>query len=229
MRKQIDTYVIVPIYKESPEVVLPTLMTLLDRSYRVVVVVDSKEECYESEFASLPIYYLKHCLNLGQGAALRTGTQFSLHLGAEYIVHFDADGQHNAEDIATLLGPLERNETDVVLGSRYLEKGFTHGQPATRRTVIKLAIYINWLFTGLKLTDAHNGLRAMNRNAANCVRITENRQAHATQILAEIKRNYLRYQEVPVHIHYTKYSLSKGQSAWNSIRILYNLIISKLF
>ena len=81
------------------------------------------------------------------------------------------------------------------------------------------------LSTGVKLTDAHNGLRALNRVAAQRIRIEQNRMAHASEIVAEIGRHKLRYAEMPVHVVYTDYSRSKGQSIWNSVNILSDLYL----
>ena len=79
--------------------------------------------------------------------------------------------------------------------------------------------------TGVRLTDAHNGLRAFNRVAAGKLRIRQNRMAHASEIVAQIGEHKLRYAEQPVHIVYTDYSRSKGQSLWNSVNILSELFI----
>ena len=73
----------------------------------------------------------------------------------------------------------------------------------------------------LELTDTHNGLRAFNRKAAENIKITNNRMAHASQILSEISRLKLKYCEVPVKITYTEYSMKKGQKISNSINILW--------
>ena len=88
---------------------------------------------------------------------------------------------------------------------------------------------MNLILSGVLLSDAHNGLRAMNKNAWSKIRITENRMAHATEILFEIKKHHLRFYEVPVNIHYSTYSRKKGQSGWDSIKILFDLVLHKLF
>lgn len=177
---------------------------------------------------NLNFYYLRHKVNLGQGAALQTGIDFALTQNPSFIVTFDADGQHSADDITKLLEPLQNNEADITLGSRFLKPGM-HNTPAGRKLLIKTARWVNYLFTGLFLTDAHNGLRAMTAKAARDFDIRENRMAHATEILFFIRKNKLRYKEVPVTISYSDYSRKKGQSAFNSIRIFFDLVLHKLF
>jgi polyprenyl-phospho-N-acetylgalactosaminyl synthase len=58
--------------------------------------------------------------------------------------------------------------------------------------------------------------------------MTENGFAHATEILELIKRAGLRYKEIPATVRYTEYSRSKGQSVFNSINILFDLMLRKV-
>ena len=82
--------------------------------------------------------------------------------------------------------------------------------------------------TGIYLSDAHNGFRAMTREAAGSISITENRFAHATEILGEIHHHKLRFVEVATNIRYTDYSRAKGQSSWNALRILMELFLGRI-
>lgn len=88
---------------------------------------------------------------------------------------------------------------------------------------------MNYLFTGILLTDAHNGLRVFNRRTAATIRLKENRMAHASEFLLQVKRNRLRFAEYPVHIRYSEYSRKKGQSLLNSVRIFLELLLNKIF
>lgn len=173
------------------------------------------------------VHLLRHCVNLGQGAAIATGITYALEQGATLIITFDADGQHDAADLAALTAPVLSGEVDITLGSRFLD---TRNQlPPGRRLLIFCARCFHFLLTRTWMTDAHNGLRAMNRKAATKICIRENRMAHATEIILEIKRNKLAWKEVPVHISYTEYSLRKGQHASNGLRIFFDVVLHKLF
>jgi polyprenyl-phospho-N-acetylgalactosaminyl synthase len=221
-------FVIIPAYNEE-HLIRSTLESLLSYDYAIVVVDDgSKDHTWELA-SQLPVYLLRHPINLGQGAALKTATLFALSHGAEFIVHFDADGQHRAEDIEILLEPLCNNQSDVVLGSRFLRPSDVQAVPPFRRIFLKGAVIVNGLLTGIWLTDAHNGMRALNREAAQKIVLRENGFAHATEIIAEIRRNKLRYVEKPTHITYSHYSLTKGQSLWNSLNILIDVFLRKVF
>jgi hypothetical protein len=81
----------------------------------------------------------------------------------------------------------------------------------------------------LRLTDTHNGLRAMTCRGAQALRLRQNRMAHASELLAEIARSGLRYVEVPVTIDYTEYSLAKGQRTGDFVMILLDLLAGKLY
>ncbi len=219
-------FIIIPAYNEQ-EVLRQTAASLLNFGYTVVVVDDGSAVLQQEILAGLPVTVLRHRINLGQGAALQTGMEYALNRGAAFVVHFDADGQHRPGDIPALLQPLQEEGFAVTLGSRFLQK--ESEVPFLKRLLIFAGRLLHLFYTGLWLTDAHNGLRAFTRQAATLVHITENRMAHASEILFLIQKHGLRFREVPVVITYSAYSRSKGQSAWNSIRIFFDLLLHKLF
>lgn len=227
MKIQEKVFIVVPCYNEKT-VIRQTLLPLIHQPYQVIVVDDGSSQDIWSAIKDLPIFYIKHPLNLGQGAALQTGMDFALLQDADIVIHFDADGQHDYRQIPNLLQPILEKNVDVVLGSRFLKKESIEAIPKNKRLVLKLASWFNGIMTGLWLTDAHNGFRALNKNALENIRLTESRMAHATEILSLIKKANLKVQEVPVTITYSEYSLQKGQSIWNSINIILDLIKKRL-
>jgi polyprenyl-phospho-N-acetylgalactosaminyl synthase len=223
-----NVFIIIPAYNEQG-IITTVTGELLQYPYTLVIVDDGSGKDFRNELpAHSCIHYIRHKVNLGQGAAIQTGIDFSLRHGATYLVTFDADGQHAAADIPAMLQPLKTGEADITLGSRFLNKNM-HNAPFARQLVLKAGRFINYFFTGLYLSDAHNGLRALTSNAASTIRLKENRMAHATEFLLAIKRHKLRYKEVPAFVTYTIYSKSKGQSVFNSIRIFFDLVLHKLF
>jgi glycosyltransferase involved in cell wall biosynthesis len=223
-----NIYVVIPYFNEST-VIARVVEPLLQGGYNIVIIDDGSSQRPESSLsANTQIAILHHRVNLGQGAALQTGIEFALKQNAEYIITFDGDGQHDATDIPTLLNPLLNENIDITLASRFLKKG-SHNAPAGRSAVLKFSRWINYLFTGLYLSDSHNGLRAMTRSAAQQFDLKENRMAHATEVLLAIKKKKLKYREVPATVIYTEYSKKKGQSIFNSIKIFFDLVLHKLF
>jgi glycosyltransferase involved in cell wall biosynthesis len=192
----------------------------------VVVVDDGSTDETRSEVARRPVWLLTHPINLGQGASLQTGIRFALSRGAEYLVTFDADGQHTPGDIPLLIEALDSGEADFALGSRFL--GTADGIPLSRKVILRVATLLTRLLSGVVLSDAHNGIRAMTRRGAQSLRITMNRMEHASQIVDQIAASGLKYIEVPVNIRYTPDILMKGQKTSASIRLGLKLFLERL-
>jgi len=191
------------------------------------VVVDDGSKDGSGEIAlAAGAVVLRHPVNLGAGAAQQTGIDYALSRGAEIIVTFDADGQHMASDIDALVADLQKAGTDFALGNRFT--GHVENMPLMRRIVLKLAVLFTVFSTGLKMSDAHNGLRAMTAEAARKIRFRQNRMAHGSEIIEQIARLKLSYVETPVTVRYTDYSLKKGQSSLNAINILFELISERI-
>jgi glycosyltransferase involved in cell wall biosynthesis len=220
-----DAWIVIAAYNEETRLG-ETLQTLCGKYAHVVVVDDSSSDRTWEVAARFPVWRLRHMINCGQGAAMQTGIEFALARGAEMVVTFDADGQHRAEEIEQMLEPIRRQETDVTLGSRFL--GDAINIPKSRWLVLKLGVLFTRLVSHIRVTDAHNGLRAFSRDAALRIRIHQNRMAHASEILDEIRRGGLRYREVPVTIRYSDDSLAKGQSSWNAFRVTGQFLLGRL-
>ena len=218
--------VIVPTYNEGA-VVKKTVEQLLQTGHTIVVVDDgSRDEI--GGLQSLPIVHLRHLVNLGQGAALQTGMSYALRAGADIVVHFDADGQHDYRQIDRLLAPILNGTADVALGSRFLNGDDAARVPWPKRIVLRGGILISWMLTGIRLSDAHNGFRALSRRAVERINLRENGFAHATEILQRVREANLRYAEVPITIVYSAYSRQKGQPIWNSVNILLDLLTTRI-
>jgi len=166
---------------------------------------------------------LRHFINRGQGASLETGDIYAYNHGADLVVHFDADGQHRAEEILNLIAPIIENKADVVMGSRFIGENKQNVPWLKKWLILKPAIFFHNLLLGVNLTDAHNGFRAMNRVALGKIHIQQDRYSHASEIVAEIAKSGLRYQEVPVTVIYHRF----GQSFAGGLEILKDLFFGK--
>jgi polyprenyl-phospho-N-acetylgalactosaminyl synthase len=221
-----NLFVVVPVFNDSATIV-GVIEELKQEGFNNIIVVDDGSRDGVGELLKdLNIYFVRHAVNLGQGAALQTGFECAKKFNADVVVTFDADGQHDAKNIEPMIEQMFTHNVDVVLGSRFLNKPHT-SMRVQRKFVLKMARYVNLVFSGMLLTDAHNGLRVLDRKAVELIYITENRMAHASEILFEIRRHKLAFKEAEVDVRYTPYSESKGQSGWNSIRILLDIIIYK--
>ena len=220
-----DVFVVIAAYNEE-KVLAEVIAEVRGTGYQIVVVADGSTDATAAVAAQAGAIVLSHPVNLGQGAALQTGIEFALLRGAGFIVTFDADGQHRAADIGSLLGALTKHHVDFALGSRFL--GTVVNMPRSRRLLLRAATWFTRATTGLKVTDSHNGLRAMTRRGASSIRLRQNRMAHASEILHQIARSGLTYIEMPVTIQYSGYSLAKGQKLSEFVTILIDLFARRL-
>jgi glycosyltransferase involved in cell wall biosynthesis len=221
-------WVVVPAYNEG-RAISDTLASVAGMRYRIVVVDDGSTDDTAQRAHSAGATVLRHSCNLGQGAALQTGISYALRQpDTEYVVTFDADGQHDAADIPRMLAPLIDGACDVTLASRFAPGSVARDIPAEKKLLLRLAIALARATTGLALTDTHNGLRAFTAAAARQLSISQNRMAHASEILSQIAALKLRYREVPATVHYTEYSRSKGQPLSNSLNILWEILMARI-
>ncbi len=215
-------FVVIAAYNEA-SVIAQTIANLREYVKHIIVVDDYSADATAENAYHAGAYVLQHVINLGQGSALQTGIEYALTQGAQYIVTFDADGQHDATEILPMLLALKESQADIALGNRFMGK--TQGMPLQRRIVLKLAVLFTQITTGIKLTDAHNGFRVMTRQFCESFQFRQNRMAHASEILNYIGREKAKYIEFPVTITYTEYSLLKGQKSSNGLRVLMELLM----
>jgi glycosyltransferase involved in cell wall biosynthesis len=218
-------WVVIAAYNEG-ERLGQSLHAVCRLGHNVVVVDDGSHDDTADVALRYPVWLLRHQINCGQGAALQTGITFALQQGAEILVTFDADGQHAAAEVERLIEPIRAGRADVALGSRFL--GRAVGLPFVRRLVLKLGVLFTRLVSGIRVTDTHNGLRALSRRAAERIRITQDRMAHASEVLDRIRQEGLRYCEVPVTIHYSVETTAKGQSSWNALQIAGEFLLGRM-
>ena len=217
------TWLVVPLYNEG-KVVREVLTEVRKTFPNIICVDDGSNDNSIAEALAAGVKVAVHPINLGQGAALQTGFSYVLeNTDAKYVVTYDADGQHRIEDALAMLNAAESEDLGFVFGSRFLEGKAETG--AIKKLVLKTAAFVTRMRTGEQLTDAHNGLRVIRRDALEQIEITQNRMAHASEIVYQLFDTKLKWREMPVHIIYTDYSRSKGQSLLNSINILVELIM----
>lgn len=215
------TWFVIPMYNEAT--VVGGVVTDLRKEFPNIVCIDDGSSDGSQDVArAAGAVVIQHPINLGQGAALQTGFEYALQdPELDCIVTFDADGQHRVDDAKAMVERIRSGEADIVLGSRFLDKR-TKLSPA-KRVVLKTAAIQSRLATGMDLTDAHNGLRAISPSVAARIRLTQNRMAHASELVHQLAKLQPRYVEHPVEIIYTDYSKAKGQSLLNAVNIVFEL------
>ena len=219
-----DAWLVIPLYNEAT-VVREVISQARETFPYIVVVDDGSKDDSARQAAAAGAIVVRHPVNLGQGAALQTGFSYILEkTNANYVVTFDADGQHSTTDAAAMVAAAREEELAVILGSRFLQGPSPVGR--LKRLVLRTAAAVSSRTSGMHLTDAHNGLRVIRRDVLVQLNLKQNRMAHASEIIRKIGATGLPWREFPVHIVYTDYSRAKGQSLWNSVNILVDLLFS---
>lgn len=221
---KLKIYIIIPAYNES-KVIESVIQGLKERNLNIIIVDDgSSDKTFEISRKSLEKYngfIYRHSLNRGVGAALKTGIVAALRKNADLIVTFDADGQHDPEDINNMLKPLIKGEVDLVNGYRNFKE-----MPTSKKLGNQIMNIVTLVFYGIHVKDSQSGFKAFNRKAANVFEIHSRGFGVISEIMGEVKRHNLRFKEVPVKTIYTDYSRSKGTNLKEGLKILFKLIIN---
>ncbi|KKQ27729.1 MAG: Glycosyl transferase, family 2 [Candidatus Magasanikbacteria bacterium GW2011_GWC2_37_14] len=189
---------------------------------KVVVIDDGSVDNTAGEAEKAGAEVLKHSLNCGQGMALQTGHEYAKMMGADYIVHFDADGQFLSTEIAEAWQYLKNSKANILFGSRFLNK--KSQIPFFKRVVlIPLGRLVNRFWGAIPLTDPQAGFRILDKRAIEKIQIDQPRMAHATEILIKTKKYNLQYVEYPVYVIYHRF----GQNFSGGLKIIKDLLLGK--
>ncbi len=191
--------VIIPVYNE-PETVLEIVQRVhrLPITKQIIVVNDGSTDNTADALDQLAylndVEVIEHDINRGKGAALQTGFQ---HARGKFVIVQDADLEYDPSDIMKVIEPLRKDESDVVYGSRYLDRS---GQDASR-----LHRFGNWLLTtlsnrltGLQLTDMETCYKAVRRDVLDNIHIEQSRFGFEPEITAKLAKQMVRIREVGV-------------------------------
>lgn len=216
-------WIVVPAFNEA-KVIASVIHEIRFAGYSNIIVVDDGSRDSTAEATrETGVTVLRHRLNRGKGAATKTGIEMAKRKGAHIIVTMDSDGQHDPQDIGHLIRPIENGECDVVLGSRLLHP---RGMPWYKILHNKIGNLLVWYLYGLYVTDSQSGFRAYSRHAAEVINTNTDRYEYDSEVIREIYRYKLQYQEVPIAVRYTDYSMGKlhKQSLWNGLKTLYKIV-----
>lgn len=190
---------------------------------KILVVNDGSIDATAIEAEKSGAIVVNHPINRGLGGALGTGLYWAKVRDIDSAVTFDADGQHDPNDIQKVLDPIMSGNADVVIGTR-TESGW--GEiPWDRKIVLTLSNWLTWWLFGITTTDSTSGLRAFNRKAIEKIQIKTDQMEVSNEFFYEIKRCKLRLKEIPIKVMYTEYSRSKGQKNSNAVNVGVKLLL----
>lgn len=217
--------IVIPVYNE-PETILEIVQRVhrLPITKQIIIVNDgSTDTTGESldELAHLDnVEIIEHNINRGKGAALQTGFQ---HARGKYIIVQDADLEYDPIDILKVIEPLRNGSSDVVYGSRYLERA--------EQDPSQLHRFGNWLLTsfsnrltGLKLTDMETCYKAFRRDVLNRLHVEQTRFGFEPEITAKIARQNIRIQEVGVSYNCRSWKEGKKIGVKDLFNTLYCIV-----
>jgi glycosyltransferase involved in cell wall biosynthesis len=220
--------IIIPAFNEEQTVgsVIESLPNKLPGINHIdtLVVDDGSTDKTRSIAKNKKVAVVSHIQNRGLGAALETGFEYARIKQYEYIITFDADGQHRAVYISRILKPLLEGRADVVIGSRLLQ---TKGMPLVRRIINVLSNIVTYMLFNVWTTDSQSGLRGFTLETVSKIRIRSQKMEVSSEIFKEISRLRLRVLEVPIESVYTHYSLKKGQRISNAPNVFWKLLLQK--
>lgn len=217
-----------PGFNESTRI-KKVLSDLDDKGYKVIFVDDgssdnTKSIILNSKFKNVKL--IEHKINLGKGAALKTGCEYAFSHGADAVILMDSDGQHSINDIPRFVDKLETREHDVVFGSRNLNLGV----PFIRYIGNKVASVIVNLMFGIYVSDLVSGYRALTKKAYEKAKWSHSRPPGygvETEMIIRVKKANLKYCEIPVEtIYFDNY---KGVSILDAFGVFLNLIYWKIY
>ncbi len=217
-------FIVIPAYNEE-KVITSVIRNVKKNGYSNIIVVDDGSD--DKTFLKAKkekVHILRHILNRGKGATVKTGMEAAKMLGADIIVTLDGDNQHNPSDIKKLLDKIY-NGYDVVLGSRLIQNKH---MPLIKVLANYIGNLVTWIIYGTLVSDSQSGLRAYSKKAFSTIDTRHDRYEYDSEVIREIYRNNLKFCEVSIDVRYTKYSMNKlsKQSFFNGLKTLARMAMS---
>jgi len=210
-------FIVIPAYNEEESIVSVLRdIQAADYDYHIVVVDDCSIDETATRAEQAGVIVLRHVVNRGQGAALKTGTEYAIRQGADVVVHFDADGQFVANEITDVIAPLMSGEADIVFGSRFLAGKKQSDVPFVKRAIILPLARLFHRFFGVRLSDPQSGFRAFRADAFPKIAWQQDRMAHCSEIIFNALQNKLCVREVPITVIYREF----GQRFSGGLKII---------
>jgi glycosyltransferase involved in cell wall biosynthesis len=211
-----------PAYNEEM-FIAKTILVAQQYVDRVLVVDDGSTDATGEIAQKMGALVLRHQKNAGYGAALRTIFDKAKELDVDALVILDADGQHNPQDIQTILDRLEKGDVDVVIGSRFVRE---IGQkiPRYRMLGMKVLDHATALAGADTTTDSQSGFRGYGKKAINAIQISMDGMSAGSEILVRVAENELKIAEIPITVRYDIANGSSQHPVKHGALVLYNLI-----
>ena len=189
----------IPAYNEEKQLpkILPKLMEITDS---IIVCDDGSTDRTSTIAKEFGAKVVKHEKNCGYGAAIKSIFKMASEINSDVLVTFDADGQHRIEDIDKVLQPIKDGESDIVIGSRFLNDN--NEVPRYRKFGIKIITQVTNASMKKNFTDSQSGFRAYKKQVLENIVLTEQGMGISTEILIKASEKNFRITEIPIKILY---------------------------
>lgn len=200
-------FIIIPAYNES-KVIGKVVKGVKNEGFKNIIVVDdgSSDNTFQ-EAKKAGAIVLRHIINRGKGAAVKTGIEAALKLKANYLVVIDGDGQHDPKDIKRMIKKLDHGY-DIVLGNRFNSKNKI---PFSKKLANFFADFFVFLLSGIWIKDTQSGFRAFRADIFKKINLEHDRYEFESEVIYKIAYYGLKFTEIPIKVRYTPYSQSKAQ------------------
>jgi len=192
-------YVGMPAYNEEKNIA-SIIIKIKKLGYHVIVCNDASVDLTADISKELGAEVVNHNRNLGYGGAIQSIFAKARELDADILVTFDADGQHDSNDIPKLIQPILDNDADLVIGSRFLDA--KSDMPKYREMGIKVLTKLTNISSDQDITDSQSGLRSYNKKCLNSIFPTEDAMGISSEILIKASQEKLKIIELPIIVSY---------------------------
>ena len=222
--------IVIPCYNEEKtlEACIDRVVAIADATLNLeIIIVDDCSKDRSREVASRladrvsGLVLLKHNVNQGKGAALRTG--FARATG-DFVAVQDADLEYNPMELKKLLGPLRSGEADVVLGSRFMSSEVRRVLYFWHSLGNKFLTLLSNMLTDLNLSDMETCYKVFRRDVIQSIAIEENRFGFEPEVVAKIAHKRLRIYEMGISYHGRTYAEGKKIGMRDGWRALYCIL-----
>lgn len=212
--------VIIPAYNEEASIV-NTVQDILDHApgFDYVVINDCSKDRTLQRCRENGLNVINLPVNLGIGGGIQTGYRYAVEHGYDVAVQFDGDGQHDASYLQAMADRLERDDLDMVIGSRFIEnEGFQ--STGLRRFGINFFKFLIKLLYGGTITDATSGMRMCSRRVMEEFSVDYPQDYPEPETVARLLRKKYKVREIPVVMR----ERSAGTSSINPAKSVYYMI-----
>ena len=232
--KKIKVALIIPAYNEGLVIFdvvkhLAQVFKTSTHNFQIIVVDDSSRDNTASEARRAGAHVITHILNTGSGGATATGLSYAFQHDFTIATTSDGDGQHAPEDVLNGVNLMLKNEADLLIGSRLINR---YGMSRVKVLGNKGLSFITYMLFGISVTDSQSGLRVFSQRALKELKWKTSGYEFCSEMLWRAKQQKLTINEYSIKAIYTEYSRAKGQNNWNAFNIIKSLLqrrISELF